>query len=113
MANKKISELPAAGATDGTELFEFVQGGINKKITLSSVASGVNHWRGAWNASSNTFPSSGGTGSGGDPAGGDEWYIEAGGGGAPNGFPLNEGALIKARIDSPGQTQANWIITNN
>lgn len=37
MANQKISTLPGAGPLDGTELMEVVQGGVNKKVTTSSV----------------------------------------------------------------------------
>ncbi len=38
MANKKISELTAAGALTGTELVETVQGGINVKTTTQDIA---------------------------------------------------------------------------
>jgi hypothetical protein len=41
MANKKISELPSATTPlDNADLFEVVQGGINKKVAKSDVASG-------------------------------------------------------------------------
>lgn len=40
MANKKISELPAATLPlAGTELMEIVQGGINKQVAKSDVGS--------------------------------------------------------------------------
>ena len=38
MANKKISELPAAGALTGAELAEAVQGGVNVQTTLTAIA---------------------------------------------------------------------------
>lgn len=38
MANKKISELSAAGALTGTELIETVQGGVNVKTTTQDIA---------------------------------------------------------------------------
>jgi hypothetical protein len=38
MANKKISELTAAGALTGTELVEVVQGGVNKQTTTQDIA---------------------------------------------------------------------------
>ena len=41
MANKKISELPAATAPDGSELMEIVQGGINKRLTLDDLPGGA------------------------------------------------------------------------
>lgn len=40
MANKRISELPAAAAITGTELVEIVQGGTNVKSTVSAIGSG-------------------------------------------------------------------------
>lgn len=41
MANKKISELPAATTPlDNADLFEVVQGGVNKKVAKSDVSTG-------------------------------------------------------------------------
>lgn len=37
MANKKISELPAAGALSGPELVEVVKGGINSQTTAANI----------------------------------------------------------------------------
>jgi len=37
MPNKKITELPAAGAITGTELMEAVQGGINVQTTVAAI----------------------------------------------------------------------------
>lgn len=118
MANKKITDLPSVSTLAGTEPMEAVQGGTNVQVTPNLIAAFVqdslglvNHWRGAWDASGNAFPSTGGNGPGGAPEAGDEWYISVGG--APNGFPLNPLARITALIQSPGQTQANWLITNN
>jgi hypothetical protein len=36
--DKKITELPAAGSITGAELFELVQGGVNKKSLLSDLS---------------------------------------------------------------------------
>jgi hypothetical protein len=47
MPNKKITELPAAGAITGTELMEAVQGGINVQTTVAAVvatAGGGSAW---------------------------------------------------------------------
>lgn len=38
MANKKISELPAAGAITGPELVEIVKGGVNNQTTAQDIA---------------------------------------------------------------------------
>lgn len=37
--NKKISDLAAASALSGPELFEVLQGGVNKKVTGSQLSS--------------------------------------------------------------------------
>lgn len=45
MANKKISELPTATTPlAGTEEFEIVQGGINKRVAASDVGGGGGTW---------------------------------------------------------------------
>lgn len=38
MANRKISELPAAGVLSGAELVEAVQGGVNVQTTVQAIA---------------------------------------------------------------------------
>jgi hypothetical protein len=38
--SKKISQLPAAGSLQGSELVEIVQEGVNKKVTVSSLTAG-------------------------------------------------------------------------
>ncbi len=42
MADTKISNMPAASALDGSELFAGVQGGINVKITANQLSALVN-----------------------------------------------------------------------
>jgi hypothetical protein len=37
LANKKISDLAAASALSGPELFEVLQGGVNKKVSASGL----------------------------------------------------------------------------
>ncbi len=71
MADKKISELPVADTLTGSELAEVVQGGVNKRAPASQF--GVNHYRGVYDLSTEAYPSSGGTGTGGIPAAGDYW----------------------------------------
>ena len=64
------------------------------------------HWRGAW-AGTTAFPATGGTlNEDGDVAAGNEWYLSnqlvVGG----NVYPA--GTVIKALVDTPGQTLTNW-----
>lgn len=56
MANKKISELPAATTPlAGTEEFEIVQGGINKRVAASNVGGGGTSIPFGTTASTNTY----------------------------------------------------------
>lgn len=41
MANKKISDLAAAATLTGPEYFEVLQGGVNKKVTATSLVGDV------------------------------------------------------------------------
>lgn len=103
MANKKITELPVASDLTGSELFEVVQGGVNKQTTAAL----VNPFRGDW-AGTNAFPATGGTFTGGVPAAGNRWRLTntltIGG---TDIYP--PGTIIEAAINTPGQTTANWL----
>ena len=66
--------------------------------------------RGTYNASVNTFPASGGSGSAGAVLKGDIWYI--GTAGTLGGIPVPIGASVRALVDAPGQTAANWGIVD-
>lgn len=63
MANKKITELPTATTTDGSEYYEIVQGGVNKKVTVSVVS----NWQGVWTFPASSFPTA--------TRGGQQWYV--------------------------------------
>lgn len=112
MANKKISELSAAGTLTGAELIEAVQNGSNVKMTATNIANLAEHFRGAYNASGGTYPASGGSGASGVIKAGDEWYVSIGGElTTPAGTVTVEvGALLKALVNSPGQTAASWKV---
>ena len=104
MANKKISELPAATTEDGSELLEIVQGGINKQTTFGR----LNSYRGAYDASGNTYPAAGGgSGQSGAIRAGDLYYFSVA---ATNldsqAWPI--GTLALALVNTPGQTTTNW-----
>lgn len=64
--------------------------------------------RGNYDASVNTFPAAGGSGSAGAIVKGDTWYISVAGtlGGASVGI----GDTIRSLVDTPGQTASNWAI---
>jgi hypothetical protein len=61
---------------------------------------------GLWDASSNTFPATGGSGTGGAVKANDFWIISVAG--SPGGHAIQIGDFIIANIDTPGQTDTNW-----
>lgn len=65
--------------------------------------------RGEYDASGNTYPASGGSGTAGAILRGDAWTATDDGG-TLNGIDIEENDLIVAKVDSPGQTAANWNI---
>ena len=67
--------------------------------------------RGNYDASGNTFPASGGSGTAGAVLKGDLWTISVAG--TLGGNAVTAGDLIRALVDSPAQTSSNWAITEN
>lgn len=79
---------------------------------FSEVYAGL-HWRGAHDLSANAYPSTGGSGSSGDIQSGDEWYVSVSGDLDVSGLgviTISVGALLKALVDTPGTTPANWKV---
>lgn len=74
-----------------------------------TVTTVIEHSRGGYDASSNAMPSTGGAGTGGAILAGDWWYLSVQG--TLFGTPYGVNTRIEARINNPGQTQANWYIT--
>lgn len=64
--------------------------------------------RGNYDASGNTFPASGGSGTAGAVIKGDLWYISVAG--TLGGSAVNVGDSVRALVDTPGQTSTNWDI---
>lgn len=78
------------------------------KTYIASAVAGLWDYRGAYDASSNTFPTSGGSGTGGAILKGDIWVISVAG--TLGGSAVNISDLIIANTDTPGQTSSNWNI---
>jgi hypothetical protein len=117
MPNKNINDFDAtASALTGTERIEILQGGINKKGAVSLLATylaSASHWRGAYDASVDAYPSTGGSGVSGDIMGGDEWYVSVEGELTVPGsgtITVYPGAIIKALVNTPGTTPGNWKV---
>lgn len=106
-----VESLQAASTLDGSEFIAISQGGSARKITVSGLTG--NKWRGAYDASVDAYPTTGGNGPSGAPGAGDEWYVSVAGDldisglGVTTVFP---GAILIALVDSPGQTPANWKV---
>ncbi|MFI4962821.1 MAG: hypothetical protein ACHP6H_03075, partial [Legionellales bacterium] len=64
--------------------------------------------RGNYDASSNVFPSSGGSGTAGAILKGDLWYISVAG--TLGGTAVIIGDTLRSLVDTPGQTSGNWDI---
>jgi hypothetical protein len=67
--------------------------------------------RGNYDASVNTFPASGGSGSAGSIKKGDLWTISVAG--TLGGVAVTVGDVVRALVDTPGQTSSNWVVTEN
>jgi hypothetical protein len=84
-------------------------------VTLQQMnAALVGLWddRGNYDASVNAYPSSGGSGTGGAILKGDIWTVSVAGT-LPVGQVVEPGDTVRALVDTPGNTQANWAIAQN
>jgi len=79
-----------------------------QKTYVDNLVVGLLDDRGSYNASVNTFPASGGSGVSGVIMKGDLWYISVAG--TLGGKNVKTGASVRALVDSPAQTSANWAI---
>jgi len=79
------------------------------KLKLAMLNSGLYDDRGFYDASVNVFPSSGGSGTAGAILRGNVWTISVSG--TLGGTAVIEGQEIRALVDNPGQTAANWFIS--
>ena len=73
----------------------------------NAISSGTS-FRGGYDASSNLFPSTGGSGAGGSIVAGNYWLITVAG--TLGGTPVTPGNTVPALISTPGQTPSNWFI---
>jgi hypothetical protein len=81
---------------------------VNKPVSTAQQAAiaaavvGLYDDRGNYDASGNTYPALGGSGTAGAILKGDIWYISV------SGTSLLQGGTLRALIDTPGQTSGNW-----
>jgi len=77
-----------------------------------SLVTGLWDDRGNFDASGNAYPSSGGSGTAGAVKKGDIWTVSVAGT-LPTAQAVEAGDTVRALVDTPGQTQANWAIAQN
>lgn len=78
------------------------------KTYVDGLVVGLLDDRGNYDASTNLFPSTGGSGTSGAILKGDLWYISVSG--TLGGQLVNVGDSVRALTDAPGQTSGNWDI---
>lgn len=104
-----LKELTSNKATDFTvvnnTLYPSVQAVQN---AIAAAVSGLLDYRGAYDTSGNTYPSSGGSGLAGIILSGDFWICSVAG--TLNSISVTVGSLIIAQTDAPSTTDANWDV---
>lgn len=83
-----------------------------QKVYVDGLLVGLWDDRGSFDASVNAYPSSGGSGSAGAILKGDIWTVSVVGT-LPTGQAVEVGDTVRALVDTPGNTQANWAILQN
>lgn len=81
------------------------------KAYADALVTGLLDYRGAYNASVNTFPATGGSGTAGAVLKGDMWVISVAG--TLGGTAVQIGDSLIANVDTPAQTTGNWNILNS
>lgn len=78
------------------------------KAYADSLVTGLWDDRGNYDATTNTFPATGGSGPGGAVVKGDVWTIQYSG--TLGGTPVAVRQTVRAMVDNPGQEAGNWAI---
>lgn len=107
LLNSNCLITTSSSASSNTQIMTALA--VQSAIT-GAIASGKS-FRGVYNASSNVFPSTGGSGTGGAIQMGDFWTISVAG--TLGGVTVNVGDNLLAIVNTPGQTSSNWSINAN
>jgi hypothetical protein len=78
------------------------------KTYADALVAGVIKDCGNWDASTNVFPSTGGSGTAGAIRKGNFWYVNVAG--TLGGVAVNNGDSFRALVDNPDQTASNWAV---
>lgn len=121
-----LDETPTSGSTNSVKsggVFNALAGkyGANNPAgyqtssdvasALSTAAVGILNDRGNHDASGNVFPSTGGSGTSGAVKKGNLWTVSVVG--TLGGVAVTIGDVVRALVDTPGQTAGNWVVTGN
>lgn len=106
-----LTALNASNISTGTLDDARLSANIATKAYADSLVVGLVDDRGNFDASGNVFPSSGGSGTAGAILKGDLWTISVAG--TLGGSSVTAGDLVRALVDTPGQTASNWAVTEN
>ncbi len=106
----KLPTTPATGTTADFVLLRASDGTL-KRIAVKDLTQNLLELIGTYDASGGTYPTTGGSGTGGAILKADAWIISVPGT-LPTGRNVKIGDLIISEIDTPGQTQANWGALN-
>lgn len=105
--------IDLTGAVDGAGSAAAAESAANAYTDseISAAVVGLLDDRGNYDASSNLFPSTGGSGTAGAILKGDLWTISVAG--TLGGVAVTIGDVVRALVDTPAQTAANWVVTEN
>lgn len=99
----------STGLTRSTDTITVDTTVIATRAYAESLVVGLLDDRGNYDASGNTFPASGGSGTAGAILKGDLWTISVAG--ILGGVAVTAGDLVRALVDAPGQTGSNWAVS--
>ncbi|MFA4845067.1 MAG: hypothetical protein WC654_00725 [Patescibacteria group bacterium] len=114
MAKNAFVVIPPASDLDPDDVAAVVNANasgadyLTKKSYVDGLVTGLLDDRGNFDAHTNTWPSSGGSGTAGAILKGDVWRISVGG--TLGGTVVVVGSTIRALVDTPGTTASNWAI---
>jgi len=83
--------------------------GLGTQLAIANAIDAGVSFRGGWDASGGTYPTTGGTGAAGAVEAGNWWYITTAG--TLSGQDVSIGDWITALVNAPGQTGSNWLIS--
>lgn len=110
--SNKSSSYTLSSTTTYANTKALVDGLAAERTYAEGLVVGLWDDRGTFDASVNAYPSTGGSGTAGAILKGDIWTISVAGT-LPTAQAVEVGDSVRALVDSPGNSQANWAILQN